>query len=206
MDYLRYMLLWLCRMGYSRGFGIHSPTVYSFVRYVVNEHWPYYAYDDLKDRLVGANRTIRSLCRLLFRISNYLQPKRSFIIDPLHPAMKDYILAGCQHTDILEWSEPMLREVLKEGPDGKPMYDYGPFDLAVYPARLCDDRSIEALFSHARSHSILVVTGIHANRNNKAAWRSLVDDPRSAVTLDLYSCGILFFDQTKSKRNYVINF
>lgn len=204
MDYLRYMLLWLRRMGYSRGFGIHSPTVYAFVRYVVNEHWPYYAYRDLKEKLRGADRKTRSLCRLLFRIANYQQPRHSFIIDPVHPAMKDYVQAGCRHTDVVVWTESELHEVLKLESDSRQIHDF--FDLAVCPVRLCGDRSREILFSHVSSHSILVVTGIHANRQNKAYWKALVRDSRSAVTLDLYSCGILFFDMTKSKQNYLINF
>ena len=40
-------LVWLSRIHHCRGFGIQSPTDYAFVRYVVNEHWPYYAYDQL---------------------------------------------------------------------------------------------------------------------------------------------------------------
>ena len=206
MDYLRYLLLWLCRMGYSRGFGIHSPTVYAFVRYVVNEHWPYYAYEDLKDKLRGANRTIRSLCRLLFRISNHLQPKDSLIIDPMHPAMRDYILAGCKHTNILEWTESMLQKALKPEAAVDPKLVNMTFDLAVCPAHLCDRQLREAIFHHTHPLSILVVTGIHANRQNREYWNRLIEDERSAVTLDLYSCGILFFDQTKSKQNYLINF
>lgn len=206
MDYLRYLLLWLCRMGYSRGFGIHSPTVYAFVRYVVNEHWPYYAYEDLKEKLHGANRTVRSLCRLLFRISNHLQPKDSLIIDPVHLAMKDYILAGCKHTNVLEWSGSMLQEALKPGAAVDPKLVNMTFDLAVCPAHLCDKQLREAIFRHTHSLSILVVIGIHANRQNREYWNRLIEDERSAVTLDLYSCGILFFDQTKSKQNYLINF
>lgn len=203
MDYLRYLLLWLCRMGYSRGFGIHSPTVYAFVRYVVNEHWPYYAYEDLKEKLHGANRTVRSLCRLLFRISNHLQPKDSLIIDPVHLAMKDYILAGCKHTNVLEWSGSMLQEALKPGAAD---VSNKTFDLVVCSAHLCNRQLREAIFRHTHSLSILVVIGIHANRQNREYWNRLIEDERSAVTLDLYSCGILFFDQTKSKQNYLINF
>ena len=34
------------RIGHCRGFGIQSPTDFMFVREVVNEHWPYYAYTE----------------------------------------------------------------------------------------------------------------------------------------------------------------
>lgn len=37
--------VWLRRAHHSRGFGVQSPSAYSFVRYVINEHYPYYSYD-----------------------------------------------------------------------------------------------------------------------------------------------------------------
>ena len=43
--YIQSISRWLLRCRYSRGFGIQSPSAYSFERYVVNEHDPYYAYD-----------------------------------------------------------------------------------------------------------------------------------------------------------------
>ena len=43
-DRLAYLWVWLRRIGNCRGFGIQSPADYAFVRYVVNEHWPYYQY------------------------------------------------------------------------------------------------------------------------------------------------------------------
>ena len=43
MTRLKQWLVWLSRIHRCRGFGIQSPTDYAFVRYVVNEHWPYYA-------------------------------------------------------------------------------------------------------------------------------------------------------------------
>jgi hypothetical protein len=53
------------------GFGIQSPKDYAFVRYVINEKWPYYAYERL-----GKNddwRT-RKLGRLYMRLANWRQP------------------------------------------------------------------------------------------------------------------------------------
>ena len=35
-------LHWLRRIKYCRGFGVQSPSAYRFIRYVINEHYPYY--------------------------------------------------------------------------------------------------------------------------------------------------------------------
>ena len=44
--YLSTWWRWLCRCKYCRGFGVQSPSAYSFIRYVINEHYPYYAYSE----------------------------------------------------------------------------------------------------------------------------------------------------------------
>ena len=70
MTRLKQWLVWLSRIHRCRGFGIQSPTDYAFVRYVVNEHWPYYAYDELHE----ADRIREKKGRLYFRLSNWRQP------------------------------------------------------------------------------------------------------------------------------------
>ena len=88
MDQLKYPFVWLSRIGHCRGFGIQSPTDYWLVRYVINEHWSYYQYDDLgKDD----DWLTRKLGRLYFRIANWLQPS-VIESDDYQP----YLLAGCR--------------------------------------------------------------------------------------------------------------
>lgn len=89
MNHLHQAWVWLRRIGHCRGFGIQSPTDYRFVRYVVNEHWPYYAY-----RQTGLNDSPlrRKLGRLYFRLANYLQPWT--VVDLL--GYDEYLRAGCR--------------------------------------------------------------------------------------------------------------
>ena len=70
MNQLRRWLVWLSRIHRCRGFGIQSPTNYAFVRYVVNEHWRYYAYDSLPDNPWLTSK----LGKLYFRLANWRQP------------------------------------------------------------------------------------------------------------------------------------
>ena len=88
MQRLRHVFVWLSRIGYSRGFGIQSPTDYAFVRYVVNEHWPYYQYDSLGK---GDDWLTRKLGLLYFRIANWQQPRFIQSNDYL-----PYLQAGCR--------------------------------------------------------------------------------------------------------------
>ena len=70
MTRLKQWLVWLSRIHRCWGFGIQSPNDYAFVRYVVNEHWPYYAYDELHE----TDRIREKKGRLFFRLSNWRQP------------------------------------------------------------------------------------------------------------------------------------
>ena len=92
--------VWLRRIGHCRGFGIQSPSDYWLVRYVINEHWPYYQYEAL-----GRNDDwlTRKLGRLCFRIANWRQPA---VIES--SAFRDYLQAGCRKAVWGESSELMV--------------------------------------------------------------------------------------------------
>ena len=62
-------MIWIYRWRHCRGFGVQSPSDYSFIRYVINEHYPYYAYDELYDQL-NVDKLKKKKADLLFRIAN----------------------------------------------------------------------------------------------------------------------------------------
>jgi hypothetical protein len=97
MQRLRYLLVWLSRIGHCRGFGIQSPTDYWLVRYVINEHWPYYQYETLGQ---DDDWLTRKLGLLYFRIANWRQPAT---IES--DGYREYLQAGCRKATFRESSE-----------------------------------------------------------------------------------------------------
>jgi len=95
MNRLLQACVWLSRIGHCRGFGIQSPTDYRFERYVINESWPYYAYQELGQ---NDDRMRRKLGRLYFRLVNERQP--ATIVDWL--GYRDYLEAGCRKAVVVE--------------------------------------------------------------------------------------------------------
>lgn len=87
MNRLNHFFVCLRRIGHSRGFGIQSPTDYAFVRYVVNEHWPYYAYEQMKD----GDWLQLKLGKLYMRLANWRQPSTM-----LKDRYQHYWQAGCR--------------------------------------------------------------------------------------------------------------
>ena len=196
MSQIGSLLVWLRRSRHSRGFGVQSPWAYRFIRYVVNEHYPYYAYDDLSRQYEGYPKQIQKLCRLYFRIANFWQAEQAL----------DYSAAS--ETDIIR----LYGTFMKRGCN----------KLEVVPVRHAADFSsvrlmrlsvegdyrqvFEKAVSLANASTMIIVEQIKRDKESRTFWKSIVDDPRCITTFDLYYCGIIFFDKKRYKENYVVNF
>ncbi len=100
---LSYIFVWLMRISHCRGFGIQSPADYWLVRYVINEHWPYYQYAQIGCR---DDWLTRKLGRLYFRLANWRQP--SVITSNSYG---EYLHAGCRKAVFGEATELVLLPV-----------------------------------------------------------------------------------------------
>ena len=54
--------------------------------------------------------------------------------------------------------------------------------------------------------SLFVVNGIGYSKEMRRLWKEMRSDERVGVTFDLYDAGLLFFDKTKVKQHYIVNF
>ena len=196
MSRIRSWWVWLRRSRHSRGFGVQSPWAYRFIRYVVNEHYPYYAYDDLSPLYEGYPTRVQKLCRLYFRIANYWQAEQALVYS-----------AVSESDDVRLYSTFMKRGCNK---------------LEVVPVRRADDFSsvrlmrlsvygdyrpvFEKSVSLADESTMIIVEQIKRDKETRSFWKSIVEDSRCISTFDLYYCGIIFFDKKRYKENYVVNF
>lgn len=83
--------IWLKRCTHCCGFGVQSPSAYRFIRYVINEHYPYYAYEELKEHMNMLSKHQHKLGRLFFRLANFWQPDFCYCD---HPQFLRYAQAG----------------------------------------------------------------------------------------------------------------
>ena len=166
----------MSRIHRCRGFGIQSPTDYAFVRYVVNEHWPYYAYDELHE----ADWLREKLGRLYLRLANWRQPS-VILSDDYYP----WFHAGCHQSDIIHLTSSISHQI----------------ELARITIDQWD--AFIDLLPHCDQQTVLVVEDIWRNPQQ---WQQIARDARTGTTFDLYYCGIVFFDTKRYKHNYIINF
>lgn len=90
------ILVWLIRFRHRQGYGVHSPFAFRFLQDVVYETSPYYAFGELDSRL-SWNQRLRQRrgLRLLFRLANYVQPRRLLL--PHSSELEAlYLQAGCR--------------------------------------------------------------------------------------------------------------
>lgn len=192
---LKYRVKWICnwihRMGYSRGFGVQSPSAYSFIRYVLTEHYPYYAYDELKMRFKSFDHATKKKGRLYFRLANYAQASYWF----------DYHLAGQPYAAYVHEG---CRKTVFQAIDGKTI----PNAFRIARLSMTEDYQAvyEALCKVATDDSILILEGINDNKDTKAFWKRVQESQKATRTYDLFLCGIIVFDTSKHKHHYIVNF
>lgn len=199
-------LIWLSCFRYRCGYGVHSPFAFDLITRVIYERTPYYAYKTLAAeqkkqsafRGRGWVRESKKVNRLLFRLVNLIQP--STIIDAgTLSASSLYLQAGKQGADYLpvtELSELFLEQDVPV--DFLYLHDFRRPEFVEHVFNVCASRTT--------GRSVFVVEGICYNKSMKALWQHMQADDRVGITFDLYDLGILFFDKTKIKQHYTVNF
>lgn len=204
---LRRLYVWLCRMGHCRGFGVQSPWAYSFVRYVINEHFPYYKYAVLRKRLPALGVVERKVCELYFRLSNFARLRTVFLCsssdrDVWRAAVTTYIKAGRRQCEVMQCGGIELTDVLHK------VRDAGKRPVAVViDASSGVGEDIGKLLGLMASGDYILVEDLRLRREAAEMWNRLYDNiERGALFFDMYYCGLMYIDPERYKAHYKINF
>lgn len=197
---LHYLWVWLRRFRHSRGFGVQSPSAYQFIRYVVNEHWPYYQYEELGKE---DGWLTRKLGRLYFRMVNWYQPQYIFNIGEDSERYAAYLHAGSKKAEVMTSCDGISWEEIA--------HQYGVESVAskcVFLVSLTAVYAdfIEKMLNSVGEKTVVILEGIHHDKAAYASWQSFMRHKRVSVCYDLYYCGILFFDKKRYKKTYIVNF
>lgn len=225
LNFLKRAYVWCKRFRHRKGYGVHSPFAFSLLTDVVYEEHPYYAYETL-DALVAsagkAPRYSRRVNRLLFRLVNRFCPERIVEVGAGGGISLLYMAAGRVNADCVSLCEEepdeavcRLIDACKNGRlQTGPVMDSLRIELDLTPpigllhiAHTEDYAQVfEAFLPHATEKTIAVIEGIHETSARRAWWKQVVSDPRTVVTFDLYELGLVFFDKSKNKQHYIVNF
>ncbi len=80
-------------------------------------------------------------------------------------------------------------------------------DTVVTPAvEILASDVCEVLLSSMSANSVLVIPGIDRGEEEKKLWNRILADHRTVLSYDLLNCGVVFFDNTKAKQNFKVNY
>lgn len=226
--------VWCKRIRHRRGYGVHSPFAFNLITWVIYEKLPFYAYSELRKKrkehlkrckhfLPDKPYRTEKIDTLLFRLVNEIQPSvlleigtssglsslymssvgqsvRCITLDTVNPVnnFADKLLGNSVNVEFhVGDSIQNLSSILESlrGID---------FIHLNYPH--ANDSTFEMCLTKVHHHTIMVVDGIHASGAMEEWWKKTVNDERVGITFDLYSLGLVFFDKTKIKQHYVVNF
>lgn len=196
--------IWLSRFRNRCGYGVHSPFAFSLITDVIYEKRSYYAYAVLeaeyRKKLVPKGNVAgeRRINRLLFRLVNKVQP--TDIIEVGHPSITSLYLQSAKPSAHYRFVSELSEFSFGEATSIFFLYlnDY------QYPDLL--EKAFQMSVDYATPDSLFVVYGVGYSKAMKLLWSRMQKDDRVGITFDLYDVGLLFFDKTKIKQHYIVNF
>ena len=215
---------WCKRIRHRRGYGVHSPSDFFLITFVIYEQMPFYAYSPLHHlrRVVNHLPHYREkVDKLLFRLTNYLQPSLIIEAGTGSGISTRYMAEACSKAEVCSFSEnkeDAVERILSTRPTI--IYDSGNIlekirqltkegrtpDI-VHIAHTPNYKVIfELLLPFAGKITCFIIGQPYENEEKKHWWKEIVSDKRTGVTFDLYDIGLVFFDKERTKEHRIINF
>ncbi len=113
-------------------------------------------------------------------------------------------LKNYQHTHLTNSSYPI--HASKQARLLFRLRSYYPLLSEATVPQLYDEAYLEQVLSCMTCQSVLFVRDIHTGGIDKGIWNRLLSDTRTILTFDLWDCGVVFFDNTKIKQNFKVNY
>lgn len=212
---------WVKRFRHRCGYGVHSPSDFFLIAFVIYEKLPFYAYESLHElrKLAGKGEHHREkVDKLLFRLVNYLQPSSLLDIGPGNGISTCYMAKACERMEVVSYSERKeegLEAFLKRNipqcscvfGDKFPILPSRENLSLVHIGDVSDYKDwVDKLVPLANESTCLLISKPYATRKKSRWWKILVADERTGVTFDLYDIGIIFFDKLRVKEHRIVNF
>lgn len=210
---------WCCRFRHRCGYGVHSPSDFFLITFVVYERMAFYAYRTLHDK----RKTVLSLPhyrekvdKFLFRFTNYWQPSSILEIgtgsglSTLYMAEAKcaplYTYDSCLHQEVSRLLSSCSRIVYCTENEIR-KWDSVSLPELVHIAHTSHYQEIfEQVCDKADARTCVVVGSPYATKEKRQWWKSVVADTRTGVTFDLYDVGLVFFDRQRVKEHRIVNF
>ncbi len=218
------MKRWIRRKRNSLGYGVQSPSDFYFVRHVLREKSPYYAYATIEDMYTTHSNQLShssiAVRKLLFRLANHICPDTiievgmGFSIPAMAMACPSTrcvaITPATTNADTIQSLQTIFPKVEVRCGD-----EMGLFRQLIHEQRRIDllhvahtpyyREVVEAALPHTTERTLMIIEGIRESKEKRAWWKELQVSPSTGISYDLKDIGLLFFDHTRHKNTYWIN-
>ncbi len=207
-----------CRFRHRHGYGIHSPIDFNLITGVIYGSYHYYAYEDLRQLRRQVTRNAPSCTRKvderLFRLVNLYQPECMVEVGTGTGLSACYMSAAKKgarcvtiETEYREEEPVVLNKFpityVKATDSRSLLQDFQTIGLLHIAHTQRYEEVFEEALLHVSPQSLFIVENIHESKAKKEWWKRVVADERTGVTFDLYESGLVYFDLSRPKQNYV---
>ena len=189
---------WIRRRRNTLGYGVQSPSDFYFVRHVLRETLPYYAYEVLHEA-VGTHGTPRdeAVLRLLFRLVNHVRPTTMLHVGYGTPLASYSMQLACPKAHAINITGDAGPDQLAEA-----LQTLGTVELMHITHTPHYRELVQQAMPHLCSKTLLIIEGIDTDKTKHAWWEELRQSPLTGVSYDLGGMGLLFFDKNRYKDTY----
>ena len=215
---------WCMRFRHRRGYGVHSPSDFFLITFVVYEDMPYYPFLSLhylREDLEYLPHYREKTDKFLFRLANYWQPASMLEIGTGSGLQTRY-LAEAKRAPLLTLDDGQAKPEVTKFLSGCKNVAYEGGNIL----RLLDEalagreypelvhightpyykEAFERLLPQVTERTCMIIGSPYATREKKQWWKRVIADPRTGVTFDLYDVGLVFFDKKRVKEHRIVNF
>lgn len=217
--------IWCKRFRKRCGYGVHSPSDFFFITFVIYEKLPFYAYSQLHHlrRLVAHMSGHREkVDKLFFRLVNFLHPKTIIEFGTGSGMSTRYMSEANNDMRIYTFSDGGVETQVERLLTAKKNICYlgsAEKNEINYVLKSHDTPVLyhiahtsaykemyEKILPSVSEGDCLVISYPYKDKSKKLWWQTVVKDDRTGVTFDLYDIGIVFFDKKRVKENRIVNF
>lgn len=220
---LRRLYNWIQRFPHRCGYGVHSPSDFYLITFVIYESLPYYKYKTLKafrPLLYQYPHHREKVDRFFLRFVNYLQLPSLLEVGTGSGLSACYLSAGNEKMRCVTINPSLPEDVLavlssihsienKRGDELELLAQYldkNKLDLVHIGYTPLYKEIWEMILPHVEAYTCVIVSHPYADSMKKQWWKSVIADSRVTVSFDLYDVGILFFNPKRCKEHRIVNF
>lgn len=196
-DILKSIMATLARLHKAGGFGIQSPTDFSFANDVINGKGEYYAYEELTR--AGKGLEGEKTNKMLFRLCNFIQPDIIITYKDTDKTATAYLHEACRHAQCICMTEANAT-IDAQIENKKALIHFS----SIASAEEIDNamRQMPAMIAEG---SALIVENID-DKEKKNIWKKLKQQDCTHKTFDLYDIGIALTGKDAIRKHYKLLF